>query len=278
MKESEFKALISLLDDKDPVIQAQLEAQLVSMGREIVSRLAQAGETEKNPDVQHRIKEIIHLIQRQSTIEGLRKWRQAGGEDLLEGWQWVTKYEYPELDPAIFKNEISRLTSKIWLEFRSGMRTSDKLAKINRMLFETERYKANRRSPFDPQNNYLNTLLQSKKGSPISLGIFYMIICRQLDLNVGGIQLPGYFVLVYPDSDPQVYIDVFSHGAFFHKHDLAQYLRENQRVEDPKYYQPNSYLVIILSLIRYLMECYQRRKMPEKVRELEVLLRAFEAD
>ncbi len=278
MKESEFKALISLLDDKDPVIEAQLEAQLVSMGREVVPRLETAWVTEENPDVQRRIEDIIQLIQRQSTIEGLRKWKQSGGEDLLEGWQWVTLSQYPELDPALFNNEISRLTSKIWLEFRSGMRIADKLAKINRMLFETERYKANRRSPFDPQNNYLNTLLQSKKGSPISLGIFYMILCRQLDLNVGGIQLPGYFVLVYPDSDPPIYIDVFSHGAFFHKRDLDQFLRENQLAEDRQYYEPNSHLVIILALIRYLMECYRRRKKPEKVRELEVLLRAFDTD
>ena len=204
MKESEFKALVSLLDDKDPVIEAQIEAQLISLGREIVPRLETAWVTEENPEVQRRIEEIIQLIQRQSTIEGLRKWQQSGGKDLLEGWQWVTRSQYPDLDPTIFTHEISRIANKIWLEFRSGMRISDKLAKINRILFETERYKANRRSPFDPQNNYLNTLLQSKKGSPISLGIFYMIICRQLDLHVGGIQLQNYFVLVYPDSDPPV--------------------------------------------------------------------------
>jgi regulator of sirC expression with transglutaminase-like and TPR domain len=278
MKESEFNALISLLEDDDPIVASHIEAQLVSMGNEVVPRLEGIWETESHPEVQRRIEDIIHLIQSQTAIEGLRSWQKTGGKDLLEGWLWVTRYQYPELDPAVFTNEITRITSKIWLEFRSGMRISDKLARVNRILFDTERYKSNRRSPYDPQNNYFNTLLQSKKGSPISLGIFYLILCHQLDLPVGGIHLPGYFVLIYPESDPPIFIDVFNHGAFFHKRDLARFLQENKLEEDAKYYQPNSHATIILALIRYLMECYLRRKKAEKVRELEVLLRAFDTE
>lgn len=278
MKESEFKAMISLLDDDDPTVEAHIETQLISMGREIVPRLEVIWEAENNPGVQRRLEDIIHLIQSQSTIEGLKKWKVSGATDLLQGWLLVSQYQYPELDPSVFNNEITRLTGKIWLEFRSGMRITDKLARVNRILFDTERYKANRRSPYDPQNNYLNTFLQSKKGSPISLGIFYLIICQQLDLHVGGIQLPGYFVLIHPDSDPPIYIDIFNRGAFFQKRDLTQFLKESKQEDNPKYYQQSSPLVIILALIRYLMECYQRRKKPEKVRELEVLLKAFESE
>lgn len=278
MKETEFKALISLLEDDDPHVESHIEAQLISMGREVIPRLEEAWETETYPEVQQKLEDIIHLIQSQDTIQGLKEWREAGGKDLLEGWMLVTKFQYPEIDRSVFDREFSRLSHKIWLEFRSSMQIADKLSKVNQILFETERFKANRRSPFDPQNNFINTLIQSKKGSPFSLGILYLVICQQLELNIGGISLPGYFILTYPDNSPPLYIDVFNRGAFFHQKELVKFLSEHKIQEDPKYFHPNSHMMIILTLIKHLMECYRKRKKPEKVRELELLLKGLESE
>lgn len=278
MKETEFKALISLLEDDDPNVESHIEAQLISMGREVIPRLEEAWETETYPEVQQKLEDIIHLIQSQDTIQGLKEWRETGGKDLLEGWMLVTKFQYPEMDRSVFDREFSRLSHKIWLEFRSSMQIADKLSKVNQILFESERFKSNRRSPFDPQNNFINTLIQSKKGSPFSLGILYMVICQQLELNIGGISLPGYFILTYPDSSPPLYIDIFNRGAFFHQKELVKFLAEHKIQEDPKYFRPNSHMMIILTLIKHLMECYQKRKKPEKAQELELLLKGLESD
>lgn len=274
MSETELKALISLLDDEDPNIEEHVKDKLVSMGDEVIPRLEQAWESQKDELVQNRIEEIIHVIQTKGTIDGLKTWREQGGNSLLRGWYLVTQYQYPELDFLTFKNSINRLIHKIWLEIRTGMEIPEKLLVINRMLFSRERFRSNRKNHYDPNNYYLNGLIETKKGGPISLGILYLIICQELDIDIQGIILPGYFALTYQDRANEIYIDIFNKGAFFARNDLNRFLKEMKVEEDEKYYQPSTQVQIILNLIEVLIKCYQKQDNGEKQRAFEYLLNA----
>ena len=54
MSETELKALISLLDDEDPNIEEHVKDKLVSMGDEVIPRLEQAWESQKDELVQNK--------------------------------------------------------------------------------------------------------------------------------------------------------------------------------------------------------------------------------
>ncbi|MDX2249777.1 MAG: transglutaminase family protein [Bacteroidia bacterium] len=272
MKDTEFKALIRLLDDDDPDIGAHIEQTLISLGGEAIPRLEEAWEQEKNELVQSRIEDIIHVIQSKNTIDELRQWRQQGNASLLRGWFLLTQYQYPELRFVDFKNIVNRLVNKIWLELRSGMNTVEKLRVINRMFFEKEKYKADRKHPYEPQNYLLNGVIDKKNGSPISLSLLYMIVCHELDLPVNGVILPGYFVLTVPGHEDELYIDVFNRGTFFTQKDLTRYLKDMNVSNHEQYYRASTHVQIMFELIQTLIVCYQKKKNPEKVKGLETLL------
>jgi regulator of sirC expression with transglutaminase-like and TPR domain len=143
---------------------------------------------------------------------------------------------------------------------------------INRMLFVREKYRPNRRSQHDPKNYFLNTLTETKKGSPISLGMLYLILCEELDLPIQGIVLPGFFVLTYQDPQNEFFIDVFNKGAFFMRKDLTRFLKEMDVEEDDGYYQASSNLDIVAELIRTLVNSYRQLRQEGKADEMQRLL------
>lgn len=270
--------MISLLDDEDPGVGEHIEQRLLSMGDSIIPRLEEAWETEENEVIQGRIEDIIYVIQTRSAIQELKSWKENGGGSLLRGWFLLTQYQFPDIQYIDFKNVINRLVNKIWLELRSGMNTVDKLRVVTRMLFEKERFKPARKLPYEPANYFLNSLVERKKGGPISLGIFYMIICHELDLHVQGVILPGYFVLTVPGHEDELYIDIFNRGTFFTQKDLTRYLKDMNVSNKTQYYMPVSKAKILRELIQTIIICYQRVKKQDKVKELEFLLKELGPD
>jgi hypothetical protein len=272
MKDSELNALISLLDDDDPGVKTHVRDKLIELGQPVIHKLEAKWENLEDEYVQQRIEEIIHSIQSRDTILALREWRNSGGGNLLKGWYLLSKYQYPDLDFEPYKAQISRLANTIWLDMRAGMTLPERLKTVNNALFVREKYRANRRSILDPGNNFLNTLLDSKKGSPLSLGMLYLVLCDELELPIQGLMLPDYFVLMYRDESKEFYIDPFKKGGFFRRKDLETYLKE-KNVEDMSLYdRPSSNIFIILTTVQLLIEGYRWKKQPEKVSELRQLL------
>ncbi|MEL6589115.1 MAG: transglutaminase-like domain-containing protein [Bacteroidota bacterium] len=276
MKETELKALISLLDDEDPSVKTHVEQQLLELGELVLPQLERAWESSEDELLQSRIEDVIHLIQSRQSILSLRDWRAKGGGDLLDGWFYTTQYHYPELDFELYRKAINRLVNRIWLELRSGMNIPEQLMVVNRMLFNKEKYRANQRSPHLPQNYYLNTLIETKQGSPLSLGLIYMAVCAELQIPVEGILLPDYFVLVYRDSQNEFFIDVFNQGAFFVRNDLTRFLEEMKVEDKAEYYEPSSKIYLILALIERQIRGYERAQNDKKAKSLKLLLKGIE--
>ncbi|MEM6345896.1 MAG: transglutaminase-like domain-containing protein [Bacteroidota bacterium] len=278
MKETELKALISLLDDEDPGVKAHVEQQLLGLGQTVIPQLERAWESSEDDLMQSRIEDVIHLIQSRKTIQSLREWRAKGGSDLLEGWFYVTQFHYSELDIDLYRKAINRLVNRIWLELRSGMNVPEQLMVVNRMLFTKEKYRANQRSPHLPQNYNLNTLVETKQGSPLSLGLLYMAVCAELQIPIEGILLPDYFVLVYRDSQNEFFIDVFNQGAFFVRADLSRFLAEMKVEDKAEYYEPSSKIYLVLALIERQIKGYERAKDEQKVKSLQALRKGIEIE
>ncbi len=272
MQPSEFKALISLLDDQDPEVQQHVHGKLISLGLEGVSRLETAWEAEQSKLIQEAIEEIIHRIQTEDANNRLLGWFRQPAPHLLDGWFALTSYQYPGLDFQHFRAQVNRLVSRTWLELRSGMSVADKIHVINKMLFARERLRPNRKDLQDPQNFFLNTLLETRKGAPISLGLLYLMLCRELEMPLEGLVLPGYFALAYRHGGEEFYVDVFNKGALFPREELVRFLRETNVENEEKYTQPASNQAMMLELIRALMVAYRSKKQLEKAEELQRLI------
>ena len=91
-----------------------------------------------------------------------------------------------------------------------------RIAALNRLLFDRERFLGNRAHYDDFRNSFLNVVLERRLGIPISLAVVYMDVARRAGLDVDGVAFPGHFLLRVAADDaagPAVILDPFDAGA-----------------------------------------------------------------
>jgi regulator of sirC expression with transglutaminase-like and TPR domain len=276
---AEINALIKLLDDPDEEVYEHVEQKLLEYGYEVVEFLENTWEKSLDGLLQDRIEHIVHQIQFNTVKEDLNLWYLSGAFDLLQGALIVNRYQYPDLDEQKVINQLEEIKREIWISLQYEMSSLEKIKLVNHVIYQQFGFSGNTKNHHDPQNSYLNQVLDSKKGNQITLAIIYSSIAQKLDLPVYGINLPQHFILGYMDESRQdgnnngvlFYINAFNKGNIFGKHDVDQFLRQLNLKPYPEYYLPCSNINIIRRVIRNLITAYENLGQEEKVKELNIL-------
>lgn len=276
---TEIYALVKLLDDPDPEIFKHVEKRLVEHGNEVIEYLENVWETAPDATLQQRIENVVHQIQFNTVKEDLNLWYQSGAFDLLKGALIINRYQFPDLDEQKIINQIEEIKREIWLNLQYEMSSIEKVKLINHIFYNVYGFRGNTTNHTDPQNSYLNQVLESKKGNQISLALIYSTLAQKLDIPIYGVNLPQHFILGYLDESKReehdfgvlFYINAFNKGAIFGKHDVDQFLRQLQLEPLPGFYAPCSNVEIIRRIIRNLISSYENLGATEKVAELKEL-------
>lgn len=276
---AEINALIKLLDDPDPEVFGHVEQRLLNYGYAVIHFLETEWEKSLDTLLQERIENIVHQIQLSTVKEDLKLWYQSGAFDLLQGALVINRYQYPDLDEQKVINQIEEIKREIWLGLQHEMSAVEKIKLINHVFYTVWGFSGNTKNHHDPQNSYINQVLESKKGNQISLAIIYSTLAQKLDIPVYGVNLPQHFILGYIDErkieDQEFgvlfYINAFNKGAIFGKNDVDQFLRQLNLQAQPGFYAPCSNVEIIRRIIRNLISSYENLGSTEKVEELKAL-------
>jgi len=282
-KNKELDALISLLDEPDEGIFQTIRDRIFAHGKEAVPALETVWENAFEPVLQHRIEELIHLIQFDNLKRELNNWSQYQHHDLLQGAILVAQYQYPDLDGASVIKKIGQLSQDIWLELNQNLTGLEKVKVINHILFGVHKLAGNATNISAAENFYLNNLLDSKKGSPLSLGIVYIAIAQSLRIPIYGVDLPRHFILAYTDDiiinpddasagDVLFYINPFNKGAVFTKNEIDLFVKQLKLEKKDSYFSPCDNITIIRRLINELVFIYEQSGTPGKADELKELL------
>lgn len=277
---AEINALVKLLDDPDEEIYRHVQQRLLEYGNEAINYLEFAWEKSLDTLLQERVENIVHTIQFNNVKEDLNLWYQSGAFDLLQGALAINRYQYPDLDEQAVINQIEDIKREIWVGLQYEMSSIEKIKLINHVFYNQFGFSGNTKNHHDPQNSYLNQVLESKKGNQISLAIIYATLAQKLDIPVYGVNLPQHFILGYIDESNAeqdkeygvlFYINAFNKGAIFGKHDVDQFLRQLNLEPQPGFYAPCSNTEIIRRIIRNLISAYENLGAVEKVNELKKL-------
>ena len=293
--EEEIKALINLLDDPDESIYHQIRDRLVSYGEIVIPKLENVWEENSFGVVfQDRIEDIIHKIQFDAVVAELRDWKNSEERNLLEAALIINRYQYPDLNEEKIKSQIEQIKQDVWIELNDNLTSFEQIKVINHILFEVHGFSGNTVNYHAPQNSYLNNVLESKKGNPLSLSIIYMIIAQQVNLPVYGVNLPNHFVLAYidennilkfteaftgekPENDDNVlfYVNPFSRGTIFNKKEIETFLKQLNLSPKDAFFKPCTNLDIVQRMITNLIYSYEKLGYPDKIEELKELLKSL---
>ena len=205
MDKTKVHALISLLDDPNEMIYSSVEEQLLKAEITVVDELEKAWEVSSDDVFQKRVENIIHTLQLNDVKSSMAKWIHEGGQDLFYGAFLVAKYQYPELNYDVLNEKVNKLQRDVWIELNDHLTAIEKVRIINHVMFDIHKYVRNSTHFFAPQNSYINEVIDTKKGNPISLSIIYSVVAQRLGLPIYGVNLPKNFVLCYLDENIHTY-------------------------------------------------------------------------
>lgn len=272
MSDSELRALISLLDDPDDIIFDEIKNKLISYGGDVIPHLEDAWENSFDHLLQNRIEDIIHQLQFTSIKNELTAW-QNSDQQLLAGAIIVAKYQYPDLDSDKINEYVAQVKQDVWLELNENLTALEKIKVLNRVIFDIHGFYGNTKNINSPQNSYINNVIDTKKGNPITLAIVYLSICQELDIPLYGVDVPGHFILAYAEEIDEVlfYLNVFNRGTIFGREDIDKFLEQLGKEKNEKYYQSCDNLAIVKRLIQHLVFTYDNLGYLDKKEELEEL-------
>jgi regulator of sirC expression with transglutaminase-like and TPR domain len=279
----ELDALISLMDEPNEEIFQAVRDRIFAHGMEAVPVLENLWENTFDPLIQHRIEDLIHVIQFESLKKDLNEWAQFGHHDLLQGTLLVTKFQYPDLDEDAIIKKIGAFSQDVWLELNQNLTGLEKVKVINHILFDIHKLAGNITNINSAENFYINNLLDSKKGSPLILGIIYISISQSLRIPIYGVDLPRHFVLAYtdeimlsqrdiPEGDVLFYINPFNKGAVFTKNEIELFIKQLKLERKDSYFIPCDNKTIIRRMMNELIFIYDQSGNPVKRDEMTELL------
>lgn len=276
MNEKELKALISLLDDPDTEIYQALEDKLITCGPEVIPLLEQSWEASFDVLLQSRVEQIIHKIQFNQVKNDLQLWKISNQGDLLEGLLIINRFQYPNLHEEEIYTKLAELRRSAWYHLMYEMSPVEKIKLLNNILFREFGLSGNTTDYHSPQNSFINKVLETKKGNPISLACIYSLVALRLDIPIYGVNLPKHFVLAYMNEEKPdevlFYINVFNRGQIMSESDIIAFLHQLNLPTSEEYMKPCDNLSIIKRVLRNLIAAYNHVDNLEKRQEVQLLL------
>lgn len=153
--------------------------------------------------------------------------------DLAEAALLIAQEEQPDLDVAHYLKRLDQLADAVRTELPPSPTHNDTLQCLNTHLFIKEGLRGNTGEYYDPRNSFLNEVLETKVGIPITLSVIYMEVGRRLGLALVGIGFPGHFLVRYSGPDGERILDPFLGGASLSEAQLAAKLRNMYGENNP---------------------------------------------
>ncbi len=145
--------------------------------------------------------------------------------DLAHGALVIAKAAYPDLDESFYLDRLDHMAARVKRNLKVDVGPVDIIELINQVLFVEEKLRGNRENYYDPDNSYLNRVLDQKTGIPITLSLIYMEVARRLGLDVRGIGLPGHFIAALYHETGKTFIDPFNEGEIRSRDDCLEIIR-----------------------------------------------------
>jgi regulator of sirC expression with transglutaminase-like and TPR domain len=260
LSESQKAALIRLLGDDDRAVYEVVRQKFLSCGLAAIPWL-RPHTISADPILRRHAQEIIRHLNRQTADDDFLAFCLTESNDLnLELGAWMlARTRYPEINVeayrALFDSFAGDLLERVDLRGDAG----EVLSAFNQYVFGVLRFRGNEENYYDPDNSYLNRVVDRRTGNPINLCLVYLMLARRLRLPVSGIGLPEHFLCRYQSATEEFYVDVFNRGKLWTKANCIQYLvSRNYNVQDD-HLAPVSSRRMLARICTNLQQVYQQQ-------------------
>ena len=135
----------------------------------------------------------------------------------------VAQHAYPDLIVQNIMDEIDLLGDKLKHRISNEMPGLQKLQLLKSYFYKDLGFGPNRNDYYDPDNSYIHSVLQTRRGIPISLALIFMELGQQIGLPIKGVSFPNHFMIRVSLPQGEVIMDPLT-GTSLSKQELQEML------------------------------------------------------
>ena len=273
MEVKELKNMVYLLDDSDERVVSHIEEKIFSYGLNSIPFLESLWPNEESAVRQEKIVNLIKRIKQNVLAEELKSWLNSEEKDLLDGVFIINKILDPNLDRQHIENQLDKIKLDTWLELNYDLTSFEKVKILNRIIFDVHKFTGDTENYDHSKNSFLSSVLERKKGNPISLAVVYCIIAQRLNIPIYGVNLPQHFILGYVKdlewppllrfndeslsresqfNEILFYINPFNNGLIFNQENILKFLKQLKLEVKEDYFKICENRDIIIRILRNL--------------------------
>jgi regulator of sirC expression with transglutaminase-like and TPR domain len=270
LSESQKAALIKLLTDDDIAVYHTIRGKILSYGNG-AGQWMRPHTLSSDPVLRRRASELVHYLARQEADNQFLAFCLNQGEDLdIEEGAWLlSRTQYPDVNVTAYQALFDSYSGDLRERIDFAATPESILATINQYLFTELGFVGNETNYYDPDNSYLNRVVDRRTGNPISLCLVYLLVARRLRLPIVGIGMPGHFLIRFQSSTGEVFIDAFNRGKLLTKADCVKYLLHTSHGFQEGYLSPVSPRRVLLRVCSNLHQIYAQLELSEETSRLQ---------
>jgi regulator of sirC expression with transglutaminase-like and TPR domain len=187
---------------------------------------------------------------------------------LLEAAISLAQDEYPDLDVQQVLGDVDQLLARLKRRLPPDAAPLQRLRGLNQFYYRDLGFGGNANDYYDPDNSYLNAVLRTRRGIPISLAVVWLELAQGLGLHARGVSFPGHFMIKVNLPKGQVVMDPLN-GQSLSREELSERLDPFKRrsglideFEVPMglYLQSAPSRDIVARMLRNLKEIYKTQQ------------------
>ncbi len=185
---------------------------------------------------------------------------------LLEAAASLAQDENTELDVQQVLNQLDQWLAVLKRRVASDADGLTRLSVLNQYFYRELGFGGNLNDYYNPRNSYLDVLVQTRRGIPISVAVLWLELAQGLGLRARGAAFPGHFLVKVNFPKGQVVLDPLT-GHSLSREDLVERLepyrqRGSADAEPPLglYLQAASGRDILARMLRNLKEIYRTQE------------------
>lgn len=221
---AECEAFSSLLDDPNQEVRRQLLAYFGAHPDAAQVFLGSLSEA-RNRVLAWHARWFLTELRFSDPVAEFRGFIQSLNYELETGAILLARTVLPLTDVVACTEALDRLAARCRELLSEPVSSRERCRVLNRVLFHESGFRGNRENYEDPLNSFLPSVLERRKGIPVSLCLIYLLVAQRIGMELEPVGLPGRFMVgCFTEAQP-FFIDAFDQGAFRSPADLLQLVR-----------------------------------------------------
>ncbi len=261
--------MLTLLGDDDPSVVETIRGHILSAGPAGLELIEQ-NTLHPEPMIRRRVLEMLERCAAVQHDSEFLAFVLSQGEhfDLEEGIWKFTRTSYPRINIDGFKAQLDDWADRIRHVAGNSPGPGVAIDALNEVLFHQLGFIGNEVDYFNPENSYLNRVMDLRRGIPISLSMIYLLIGKRLGLPLVGIGMPGHFICRWQTATEEVFIDPFHAGKLLTRSECRKRLLDLGIEYDDRHLAPLSHRRTLTRVVANLHLIYKERREAANVERL----------